>query len=458
MADHASLKTRHLVFYGIGSFGWSLAMYGVNNLLNYFYMPNVVDGASMFPEFIYRGQFFFQMTLIGMLIAGGRFFDAITDPIIAGLSDRFQSRWGRRRVFMAIGALPLALTSFLAFLPPFRGAVAGNAVYLGVILVIYFLSFTLYVTPSAALVSELAHSSKERLNMSTYSSVGWSLGFMVGNMSYAIQDSLEAAGMESAKAFQLEMGMFALLSLVILYVPVLFIDEHKFSKNIVSTRSSFKALVATVKNRNFRFFLGSELSYWFALTFIQSGIAYYVVTLMDLPKSYATYLMTSLFLISFLFYVPINLVARRFGKKMTEMIAFWIFLFVYILIFLLGRLPVPMGVQAGLLALLGGIPMGVLMIVPYAIIADMAEEEGLKTGNYNAGIFYAMRGLFMKIGTSLAGLVFPSVLLWGAAEVNETGIRMTSLFGLAFCFIGFLFILFYNEKSVLKTLRDHQEE
>ncbi len=451
------LKLRHLFAFAVGNFGWSLALYGVNNLLNYFYMPNVVEGQSMFPAFIFKGHILFHMTLLGVLIAGGRLLDAVTDPLIAGFSDRFSSRWGKRQVFMAAGALPLAVTSWLAFLPPFSGAVQGNAVYLAVILVVFYISFTVYVTPCSALVSELGHTSKERLNLSTFSSLGWAMGYAFGNFIYLGQTTFENLGLGPAGAFQATMGIFGFTALIALYIPVLFIDERRFSKNVISERSSLEAMGSAVKNPNFRFFLMSELTYWFALTFIQSGIGYYVVTLMDLPKEFATYLMTLLFVISFTFYIPLNFLARRIGKKYTEVIGFIIFFMVYMIVFFLGNLPIPIAVQAGMIAVLAGIPMSIFGIIPFAIIGDLAEEEGLRTGNYNAGIYYALRGLFMKIGSSLAGLIFPSVLLWGAEDVSEWGIRMTSVFGLIFCALGFLFILMYNEKGVRATLKKHEE-
>ncbi|MFP4618902.1 MAG: MFS transporter, partial [Spirochaetaceae bacterium] len=105
------------IIYALGQFGWSLASYGVANLLVYFYNPPTQNGGDtrMFPVFIGAAA------VIG--VAGGisRLFDAITDPIIAGLSDRSESPLGRRRKFLLIGAVPFALLSVLVFVPPIQG-------------------------------------------------------------------------------------------------------------------------------------------------------------------------------------------------------------------------------------------------------------------------------------------------------------------------------------------------
>ena len=441
------ITTFTLIIYAIGNLGWSLGLYGVNNLLNYFYMPNIIEGKPMFTPFIYKGSVLMQVTVIGLIIAGGRIVDSVTDPIIAGLSDRSKSKFGKRRIFMAIGALPFAVFSVLAFMPPFKDYTA-NALYLAVVLFLYYLLFTVYTMPCSALVSELGHNSKERLNLSTFSSIGWALGFAIGNTIYLLQSEFENMGYTPEKSFQISIIIFAVISVVAMYMPVIFIDERKYSKHVASKQKIFIAMKQTLKNRNFKFFLLSELTYWFALTFCQTGMPYYVVSLLNLDKSYATYLMTLLFIISFLFYIPINIIAKKIGKRKTEIIGFAIFSCTYIIILVLGKMPLPMEVQGIIVAIVAAIPMGIFGIIPFAIIADIAEMNGIITGNYKAGIFYAMRGLFMKIGTSIAGLIFPSIIILGTGEVNPFGIRLTGVFGLAFCILGLVFILFYNEKQV----------
>lgn len=211
------------------------------------------------------------------------------------------------------------------------------------------------------------------------------------------------------------------------------------------------------RNRSFRFFLFSEFSYWFALTFIQTGISYYVVTLLQLRKDFATLLMTVLFLLSFLFYLPINLFAKRFGKRLTEWAGFTVFAFVYLMVLFLGRMPLPAAVQGFAIAILAALPMAIFGIIPGAIIADVAEADGRTTGSYKAGVFYAMRGLFMKIGSSTAGLIFPSLIIIGGQGVNAFGIRLTGAVALAFCILGALFLRGYDEPAVRRVLADEIE-
>ena len=48
--------------------------------------------------------------LISLVLAGGRFWDAISDPVVGYLSDAtISDRFGRRRLWMLASALPLAV-------------------------------------------------------------------------------------------------------------------------------------------------------------------------------------------------------------------------------------------------------------------------------------------------------------------------------------------------------------
>ena len=62
-------------------------------------------------------------SLAGIAILIGKFWDAVTDPMVGFLSDRTRSRWGRRRPYLLFGALPLLLAMWYFFsAPDYSGA------------------------------------------------------------------------------------------------------------------------------------------------------------------------------------------------------------------------------------------------------------------------------------------------------------------------------------------------
>ena len=82
--------------------------------------------------------------------------DTFLDPMVANWSDRNTSRFGRRRLFMLIGAAPLCLMTALAFLPPNETATDLNVGWLAVVLTAYYALFSVYVGPYLALLPEIA--------------------------------------------------------------------------------------------------------------------------------------------------------------------------------------------------------------------------------------------------------------------------------------------------------------
>ena len=87
-----SKKTKF--FYGIGDLGNAV----VNSAVQFFLMKFYTDGALVAPA------------LAGNALLIGKFWDAINDPLFGWLTDRTKSRFGKRRVFMIFGAIPLAIS------------------------------------------------------------------------------------------------------------------------------------------------------------------------------------------------------------------------------------------------------------------------------------------------------------------------------------------------------------
>ncbi len=439
-AQPRPLSTWQKVTFVLGNLGWSLGSYGVQNLLNYFYVPNTVDGEPMFPLFIRTGAVLLGLTIVGLVSFGGRLFDAVTDPLIAGISDRTRNAFGKRRLFMAVSGVPLAMSSVVVFLPPRSTGGPANMIWLAVSLLAFYLFFTMYMVTISAWVSELGHDSRARLDLATLSSVGWALGFGIGNAAYFLQGTFENAGAAPTAAFQYAMGIFAILSLVCLYLPVVFIQENQHVTVTTSTAGSFQAVADTLKDRNFVVFLGSQLCYWIALTFIQVGIAYIAVTLLDLDKSFASLAMTVLFAASFLFYVPVNVAARKLGKKKVLVAAYIGLSLVYLFTMFAGRYSMSGAAQGLIIAVAAALPIAVFTIIPFAMIADLADARGRATGNYQTGMYYAVRGLVMKGGIAVSNLLFPTLVLWGGTRVTEFGVRATAVAALVACVIGALVI------------------
>ena len=439
------------IMYALGQLGWSLTSFAVGNLLVYFYLPPDT-GTTTFPPFFYQGAIIGALTIIGLIFALGRLFDAFTDPVIAGLSDRGTFAFGRRRTFLAISAVPFAVLSILAFIPPIGGSSTINAVFLAVIVLLYYFFMTMYVTPYFALLSEIGHTPNERLQLSTMISITWAIGFAIGSQVYKFQGDFEAMGYSPVNAFRIVVAIFSLIGFIFMLLPIIFIDEKKYCDAHVSTEGIFEAVLSAFRNKNFLRFTLSDFAYWVSMTSITTGLIYYITVLLQQPKDTASLLQLIMFGLSLLFYVPTNLIAKRTGKKNLLIFGFIVFLLTFGFTFMLGKLPMPAMTQGYTLALLAAVPLAIFGILPNAMVADIAEADGIQTGNFKAGIFFGARTFMSKMGQSAAGIIFPSLLLLGRSVDNDLGIRLPALSAFFFLVFGLIFLLMYNEKEINQTL------
>jgi len=423
------------------------------NLLFYFYDPNKVNGVSMFPRLLP------SIAILSVIAGVGRLLDAITDPLIAGLSDRSTHPFGRRRLFMAVGGFPFILLSVLVFLPPTAGPTWINGAWVAVMVLLFYLFMTIYITPYFALIAELGHDSRGRLELSTWIAVAWAFGFLIGNGIYALQGVFENMGFPPIRALQMTLGVFSVVSLILVYLPVIFIDEKKYCYPRVSKQGIWEAVRSSFKNRNFRVFAIADLVYFIALTFIQTGISFYIIQLLGENKEKATAFMSILFLLSFLLYMPISRLAGKWGKKNTVILSFVLFIAGSLFMVTWGLLPIPSMAVNIITICLMIFPVSAFGFLLYAIAGDIAESDGLETGDFKEGLFYGSRTFMSKMGTAVTLFVFPYVIhLGGNSEITTMGLRISLALAALFLTIGMIIFLKYDEKGIKRILDAHQNQ
>ena len=437
--------TSQIAIYAVGQLGWSLASFGAINLLLYFYMPPETGEEPLFPVVIYQGAILGIATVIGLLNAGSRLFDAITDPWIAGLSDRLKGERGKRKRLMGWAAVPFALFSVAVFLPLPGVGETLNTLWLAVGILLFYFFLTLYVIPYTALIGELGHHPDDRMKISTWISLAWAVGFLIGSTVYAVQGAF-APAMGALAAFQTTVAVYAGIALVAMLVPVIWLNERRYAEQQATDTDAWTALRKVWANRDFRYFGASDMLYWLSLTFIQLGVSYYATALLGLDIGFASVFLAVGFFCSFLLYWPVNLAVRRFGKKAVLSSAFLVFGGLFLTTFMLPQIPLSGEVLIYILAVWSAYPIAVFSIVPNAVLADLVHVESARSGTYQPGMFYAARNFLMKVGITLANLIFPSLLLLGKSTENPFGVRLSALLAFGFLLVGAWLFSRYTER------------
>ncbi len=442
-----SLSTGKIWLFATGQFGWSLLSGLISNWLVYFYQPDAAAVSQGQTLFIPQGLVVFGIfTVIGGITAFGRLFDAVTDPWIASLSDRCTSKQGRRIPFLKWASLPLALSTVLVFWSPVNQTSLVNAFFLFAMVMAYYLSITAYCTPYNALIPELGHDQRERLNISTVISFTFIAGTAVAYLAPVIWGTLIPA-FGRVGAIRVTFAVMAVLAFVCMQVPVWTIREKDYVTAQPSQDTAFTSLVATFKNGEFCKFVASDILYWIAITMFQTGLPFFTTSLLKLPETMTTIYFIGMTALSLVFYVPINKLAPKFGKKKLILSAFAVFALSYLYTAFLGKYTViPANVQGYILMVAASLPMAVFGILPQAVVADIAQSDAKRTGSNREGMFYAARTFAFKLGQSLSMLLFTAVSTIGSG--TGAGYRIAAFGAAIFCLLGGIVFVFYNERKI----------
>jgi GPH family glycoside/pentoside/hexuronide:cation symporter len=354
--------------------------------------------------------------LAGTVLMIGRIWDGLNDPIIGFLSDRTQSRWGRRHSWMLYGSIPFGLSFALMWVvPDFGGSIMARFWYYVVVSICFFTAYTTVNLPYAALTAELSQDYDERTSLSSFR-LAFSLAGAVLGLGLGLVFSTLIADLERQ---HLTLGLTcAIIAVLPLYWCIwgtrkrlLYNASHKVHSPTVGATSSQptipfpEQLKIVFSNRPFLFVIGIYLLSWLALQITAVIIPYFVVNWMGQDSYFAVALAVQGCAIPLLFVC--SAISKRVGKRGIYFIGmtFWII------------------VQAGLvflqpnqvtlmyiLAFAASFGVATAYVVPWSMLPDVVELDELRTGQRREGIFYSFMTLLQKLGLAVGIFIVGQVL------------------------------------------------
>jgi Na+/melibiose symporter-like transporter len=102
LSQERTISTPTILAFGAGAMGEAVYLGIFNGFITLYY--NQIIGLSN--------------ALIGIAIMLALIGDAITDPLVGVVSDRWKSRHGRRHPFLFVAPVPMAITLYFIFNPP----------------------------------------------------------------------------------------------------------------------------------------------------------------------------------------------------------------------------------------------------------------------------------------------------------------------------------------------------
>ena len=434
--------------YACGMIGWSIMTNIIIVMLPYFYLPPANSGLTPFvPQLLLFGV----LNIMPVILSSGRLVDAVFDPFIASLSDKSRNPKGRRIPFMKWAILPAMIFCGLTFCPLVKAESMHNAYWTAITLIGFFMGATTYIIPYNALLPELTETAAEKVKLSSFQQVGFVIGIIISALVNNFADLVERFFHITNRdtAVQDTIWGLAIFAGLIMLIPVFAIDERKY---MVSKQPSHLPILQSIRKtfsqRNFKYYLISDFSFYMALSIISSGLLFFVTVLLKLPESMGGLLMGTMVIGSLVFYPLINYLSKKKGKKPMVLFSFALLSLIFAMIYFLGKFPVSPKVQVYTLVLLAAFPLASLGILPTAILAEIAERDARVTGENREGMFFAVKFLFVKLGQTLGIALFAFLTVYGKDPGHDYGLRLNGICGFVLCVIAFIFFTRFRERKI----------
>ena len=448
----------------------------------------MIGAAGVATMIFYNQVLGVSPALCGIAFAIGSIIDAVSDPIVAALSDNFRSRWGRRHPFMAFSALPLTLGFYLMYAPPSDLTEAQYFAWLIFTVVLIRVGKTFYSVPHAALGAEMTDDYNDRTSIFGYSTLVASVGnlLLTGVMLYVLFPSTEGYenGLTNPNGYPvlaLAGGLWIILTTFLCVygtrdqIPVL----HDVDHQRVSVFDNWQDLKSLLQSKSYL----SVCIAWLVMT-TSGGILAVVGTYTFL---YGYEMASEEYTLVRLAYIPGMILCLPAAAWLTGLLdKKWTVIATSIFCAFMVGLPhtlklfglFPANDSVWMLPTLIGmmtIGLAFLLVVPVVIdsqLGDVADEHELKTGRRSEGMVYAFRTFAIKATSSVGNLIggFGLQIIGFPDNATTETITQETLNGLFFmmgplywiiCFTGMLFMGMYQlnktkHAEIIKELKERR--
>ncbi len=376
------LKTK--IFYGIGDIGNAIQ----NTALNFFLLVFYTDAALIAPG------------LASSAMGIGKIWDAINDPLFGWISDRTKSKYGRRRVYMIFGAIPLAIfTAALWFVPKNMDDV-WTFIWIAMSFILFDTFMTITSTPYYALTADLTKDYNERSGLTAWRMVFGVVAFMVGAAGTPVIVGL----MPDKRMGYLVVGLiYGAICCLVLWISAAGLREPKNASAEPSEMTPWKSLFLALKNKAFLQLIFAYLIAQVGFTLVQTLMNYYLKYQLDM-EAQVPIVMVLLLVAVLIFLFPWKRLSEKWNKGPAYAVGLGIAALAMAAAFFI---PKESSWLIYVVAVVAGIGFSANWVFPWAMVPDVIEFDELETGECRSGMFYGVWGFTSKLisilGINIAG-------------------------------------------------------
>lgn len=411
MSEKLPMKTK--ILYGIADLGIALLTSSIQFFLLFYY----TDIAGINPG------------LAGTALLVGKFtWDAINDPVFGYLSDRTRSRWGRRKPYMLLGAIPFGLSIWLLFsLPP---GLVGLKAFLAVLgsFLLADTTQTLVSVPYYALSAELTYDYDERTSLISIRMIFTVLGYILGAAATtAVAGMFMNMGWSKTAAYSGMGAIFGVVAIITMLVTVLGVKETPRPDLMPAKMALKQQLRHVFNNKPFVQFMIMSTIISISFTLLTALLPYFL-TYQLLMADQISFVMLVLLGTVAIFLIPWRLVSKKMNKGPAYALGLFIASIAIVAAFFLPQGPTP---WIYVIAFVAGVGFSAQYVFPWSMIPDVIEVDAAKSGERHEGIYFGVNAFLGKmtgaIGIAVAGWALD---LYGYVPDAVQTVR--ALFGIRF--------------------------
>ena len=392
-------KLRNLFGYGIGDFGLNIYWQTVSMFLVFWY----TQIAGLGPR------------TAGILFFAGMTWDAISDPIVASISERVNTKFGTYRPFILFGCVVTGLSFTLLFwVPPFEGKM--KIAFLALAALTFRTCYTLVAVPYAALASRITYESNERAEYSGARMFFAFFAFVIVSMwLWPSVDLFYQMTKSREQAFQLTSAIGGIVASLALFLCFKMTREKPVPPKSVISDKIWKGIWVSLKsNRALHYIMPVVFLNTAATSMLSIILIFYIEASGD--KFASKEILFTSFAIATLIMIPIwTALIKKIGRKKTWILTSLCYFFVAAHMFL------------GPEIIIYGVPVHILLfmalggahaIIFWALIPDCVEYGQFKTGYRSEAGVYGITLITQKITGGLSGLIIGFMLASFGLEEN----------------------------------------
>ena len=345
-------------------------------------------------------------SLAGLVLLAGRAVDAFTDPLMGRLSDRTRLRWGRRRPYFLLGALPYGATFALLWSSSGLSEPLAIFVFYTAVYVANTLCSTVLAVPYMALLPELAVGYHERTSLNTFRTVGVVLAILIAAAGMPWLVERFGGGAPGYAGAGLVLGIWVAFP----WLVVFGVSFERPRLAATSTTSLAASVMRLAQHRSYRLLAILFVTARIAVDLAGAMLIFYFTYRVGRPEDFP--LAMSLMLGGVVVSLPFWMRLARRNDKRTLFVAgalWWSAMLAGIFLY------EPEQPRWWVLAFAGlsGAGYGMADLMPWSMLGDVIDEDELESGERRdglySGFFTFLRKLGGATGVAAAGFVLEGV-------------------------------------------------